>query len=294
MSSPDFILSLPRPVLCIIMYTMLRQLRHKKVMKRVLWVLAAIIIPAFVLLGSGSLGERRNYAGIIFGKKVSMNEYSSAWEAVKNEALMSYGSKFYEIAGQLDLYNQAWERLIMLREAGRKNIKVSDSEVISFISRVPFFLGKNGSFDQRRYDIILANTFRRPARRFEEDMRDSLMITKLVQSMFKDIAVSDEEVEKTLEERMETEEATQQREGVPPSDSKGGEKKDEKEETPQEKKEKIRNLLLMKKRIGALQSWRNELFERAALVDNVKKPEPEEEGPQEETPPEIPQEDLAK
>ena len=39
---------------------------------------------------------------------------------------------------------------------------------------------------------------------------------------------------------METEEATQQREGVPPSDSKGGEKKDEKEETPQEKKEKIR------------------------------------------------------
>ena len=215
---------------------MLRQLRQKKVMKRILWGLAVIIIPAFVLWGAGSLGERRNYAGIIFGKKVSLREYVNAWEAAKNEALMAYGSKFYEIVDRLDLDNQAWDRLIMLREAKRKRIKVSDSEVISFISRIPFFLDKDGSFDRRKYEIILSNTFRRSPRKFEEDIRESLMIIRLSRGVVKDIPISE----------ADSEEAVQ-------------------------------------KRIQALQNWRQDLYQKAALIDNIKRLK-------EEAPPETPQE----
>jgi len=249
-------------------------------MKRILWGLAIIIIPAFVLWGAaGTRGGRASQAGVMFGKKVTLRQFSNAWEAVKNEALMTYGARFYDMVEILDLDNQAWERLMNLHEAKKRKIKISDEEVRTYISSIPFFQKEDGTFDQRSYEIILANTFRVDARKFEEDVRDRLAITKLVQEIMKDTKeVTEEEIDEALlkeeEFEKEREEAAVEEETV------------EKEETPEEKRERIKNSLLMQKRFQALQAWQTDLRQKANLVDNIAKlkEQLEEEEPTEEIP----------
>ena len=97
---------------------MLKALRKKEVAKKILYVLAAIIIPAFVLWGSGSLIRDRsksNYAGEIFGKRISFDQYRDSLLAVKNLAIIKFGENFFKIQGFLNLEGEAWDRLILLR-----------------------------------------------------------------------------------------------------------------------------------------------------------------------------------
>ncbi len=173
---------------------MLRQLRKRKTMKRILWALVILIIPPFTFWGIGSAMRSRDkgpsYAGKVFDKKVSFEEYGNALEAVKTQALMIYGKNLNEIAGQLDLQKQAWERIILLKEAKKNRIKVSDDEVVSMIARFPFFQS-NGKFDQRAYDLILNQVFRIDARQFEEEMREAVKISKLRDYVTKGIIVTD-------------------------------------------------------------------------------------------------------
>ena len=174
---------------------MLKQLRNKETAKKIFIVLALIIIPAFVLWGVGSTTKSKSgpqYAGIVFGKKVSLEDYGQNWRAVKNEALMRYPN-FNEIYEQLDLEGQAWDRLILLREADRERIKVTDDEVINTIRSFPF-LSSGGKFNTDAYERLLKNVFQASPREYEEDMRGSLAIAKLVNNVTKDIKVTDDEL----------------------------------------------------------------------------------------------------
>jgi len=233
---------------------MLKQLRQKKVMKKVLWGLAIIIIPAFVLWGAGGLRESRNYAGVVFEKKITFDEYRASFNAVKNYALITYGQRFNQVRDKLNLEEQAWSRLIMLREAESKKIKISDAEVIARIAAFSFFQRKDGSFDQKAYDMILNNAFRTNPRAFEEEMRQSLMIEKLMQEVFEGVLKpTDDEIE----EAMEKEAA-------------------ESEGTPQERHERARGKLLATRRMEAYQKWHVDLMERANPISNLEREEPEE------------------
>jgi len=184
---------------------MLRQLRNKEVAKKILIGLAIIIIPAFVLWGAGSMrGSRREgpaYAGYIFGKKVSLEDYANAWRAVRNEAMMRY-ENFEKIYDKLNLEEEAWTRLIMLNEAGRLGIRVRDDEVVDAIQSFPF-LSRGGRFDNELYNYIVTNTFRMTAREFEEDIRDSIKISKLAQDILSDVTVSEEELLEEYKKRNE-------------------------------------------------------------------------------------------
>jgi len=166
-------------------------------MKRLLWAVAILIIPPFAFWGAGSVLRPKDkgpsYAGKIFGKKISFDEYSASWQAAKNHALLIYGSKLDEISDALNLDGQAWERLILLHEAGKKRIRVPDREVVETVERFPF-LQSNGQFDKKAYEMILAQVFRTSARQFEEEIRDSLAIAKLRDSVIKNITVTPQEV----------------------------------------------------------------------------------------------------
>ena len=85
---------------------MLKTLRHKKVAKKILITLAAIIIPAFVLWGSGSIirsNKGPNYAGLLFGRKISFEKYNDSLVACKNQAIIQFGDNFYEIQKYMTL-----------------------------------------------------------------------------------------------------------------------------------------------------------------------------------------------
>jgi peptidyl-prolyl cis-trans isomerase D len=175
---------------------MLKTLRQKRVAKKIFIVLAVIIIPAFVLWGSGSiLRSRRNqrYAGMLFGKIVNFDQYNSSLIACKNQAIIRFGDNFYDIQKFLNFNEMAWDRLIQLHEARRRKIKVNNSEVIKRIASLPFFQ-KDGKFDSKNYKYLLDYVFRTPARQFEEEIRESLMIEKLFDEVTKSVSVTEEEI----------------------------------------------------------------------------------------------------
>jgi peptidyl-prolyl cis-trans isomerase D len=168
-------------------------------------ILTGLAVALIAVWGIGSMVRRRGrgpyFAGAIFGRKVSFKEYADAWRAVKNEAIMKY-ENFEKIYNQLDLEQEAWDRLMLLHEAKRRRIKVSDEEVIKTIQNFPFLIREN-KFDVALYEYIVANTFRISPREFEEDIRDSLIVSKLINDVVKDVTITEEELLRKYKEENE-------------------------------------------------------------------------------------------
>src|SRR3989338_4469748 len=178
---------------------MLKKLRNKKTAKRIWVILTILILPAFVFWGFGSFmrsKEEITYAGKIFGKKVPLLEYRDALEAVKNQAIIQFGDNFSEIEKRLNLGPLVWNRLILLAEAKKRRINVTDQEVIELIEGYPFFQAKNGQFDNRIYSQMLQYVFRAQPRVFEEQARSTLMLSKLYKEVTANLNLGKEEIKK--------------------------------------------------------------------------------------------------
>src|SRR3989338_4272556 len=154
---------------------MLKLLRKK--MKLILWITTILVVPTFVVWGTMvRFGEKRGpaYAGIIFGRKVSFDEYSQTFREVDQQNRRMYGDNYSQFAKFINLEEQTWDRLVLLYEARKRNIIVTDREVSGEIAKFPAFQ-KDGRFDQETYRRILGNG----ARAFEEELRRSLIISRL-------------------------------------------------------------------------------------------------------------------
>ena len=184
---------------------MLNVLRKRGNLKKIMWGLAILIIPAFVLWGSGSSIRSSGfpkYAGEIFGKKVSFRQYEASFQAARHEALLIYGDDFNKVAKFLNLEKEAWQRLILLYQVKKERIKVSDEEVIDFIQKLPFFQ-KEGRFSQEKYKVFLDYAFRTSPRDFEEQIRETLKIDQLKNKFISKVKLNDEETEKVYKNENE-------------------------------------------------------------------------------------------
>ena len=176
---------------------MLKQLRNKKLAKKIWIALAVIIVPAFVFWGFGGAfrsKEETAPAGKIAGLNVSFLDFKEAIEAVRNQAIMQLGDNFQEVQKNLNLENMAWERLVLLAEARRRKITASDQEVVALVQQYPFFRTQEGPFDNRLYTEILQYVFHTPARQFEEQTRQNLILSKLFNQVSAGVKLNDEEV----------------------------------------------------------------------------------------------------
>lgn len=166
----------------------------RKNMKLIMWAL----LVTFVLWGGGSVirsGRKGpNYAGKVFKSSVSFQEYAQAWEACKSEALMRYGEKFHQVAEYLNLEQEAWNRIILLREAKRRKIKANDDEVIDRIKGMPIFQGKDDSFANDLYVRIVKYYFKSTPRDYEERVRQDLKISRLVDQVLADLELTEEQL----------------------------------------------------------------------------------------------------
>ncbi|MFA6130214.1 MAG: SurA N-terminal domain-containing protein [Candidatus Omnitrophota bacterium] len=175
---------------------MLKILRNKKTAKKVWIGLAIIIIPAFTLWGFGSSSrskEESASAGKIFGKNVSNLEFKKAIAATRTSAIMQFGDDFPKIEKYLNLEGQAWERLILLQEAKKRKINISDQEVINTIQKMPYFQ-KKSSFDNKTYVEILRYVFRLQPRTFEEQLRQNLILAKLYSQVTDGVKIEDSQI----------------------------------------------------------------------------------------------------
>ncbi|MDP2913428.1 MAG: peptidylprolyl isomerase [Candidatus Omnitrophota bacterium] len=182
---------------------MLKLFRHKNFVKIVLWGLLILILPAFVFWEMGSLSRSKKASacvGKINGKKVSFDEFANSITSVRCQVLLRYynapkvlNSLFKDkpFIGRL-----AWDRLIMLKEAKKCNMKAADKDVINHIRSHPIFL-RDGKFDEKFYAYLLRNNIGLDPRKFEEQMRENIVINMLNESLTKDIKVTDEEIKES-------------------------------------------------------------------------------------------------
>jgi peptidyl-prolyl cis-trans isomerase D len=186
---------------------MLKLLRKKGIAKKILWAVAVMIILSFTLWGTGSMmqnGGKKGYtyAGKIFGKKISFEDYDHAYRATVMQAMLRYGDQFNEVRDYLDLGSEAWDRLLLLHDAKRKNVKVTDKEVVQYISSLPYFQS-DGQFDKRLYEMILQRAFRISTRTFEEYMRENRKIMKLYELETSPFIVTDQEAFEAFKQKNE-------------------------------------------------------------------------------------------
>jgi len=192
---------------------MLKVFRKKHISKTIWIILAVLVLPAFVFWGFGSYSrskQEESYAGKIGKRTISLIDYRDAYLAAKNMAIIQLGipeDKLDEVANYIDLNAQAWERLVLLDEAKRERIRVSDNAVVEQIESYPFFQRKN-TFDQTIYEQILQYVLRTKPRDFEEQTRQNLMIRKLYETATSGIKLTDQEIKN--EYRKNNEELTLQ------------------------------------------------------------------------------------
>jgi hypothetical protein len=180
---------------------MLKILRHKNVTKIVLWAILILIMPAFVIWGTGNLGGSKEkgpkFVGVINRKKVTFDEFAGALGAMRSHLILNYQAapealnsvlKNRELLGRL-----AWDRIIMQREARARGIKIANRELVDVIRSHPLFL-RGGKFDEGIYNYFLRYNLGIEPRDFEEMMRDNLAIQKMNDAQTKDMKASDEEV----------------------------------------------------------------------------------------------------
>lgn len=189
---------------------MLKFFRQKHIAKIVFWALVILILPAFVLWGTGGIGRSKekgpSYVGLIDRKKISFEDLAENMTGIRSLLVLNYFARPQVLDTFLNnkplVAKLAWERLICLREARKHKIKIPDKDVIAYIRSHPIFL-RNGSFDSRIYGYVLTHNIGLAPRSFEEIVRENLMIQRLKDIIAKDITVSDEEVLKEYKEENE-------------------------------------------------------------------------------------------
>jgi peptidyl-prolyl cis-trans isomerase D len=163
----------------------------RKHTKTIVWAIAIIIVPAFVLwnIGSAVSNRRSGFAGKIYGKKIPWKEFIIEKRAARNEAWLKYGDQADQVT---DLDEQTWTRLILLEKAKQEKIKVSDKELLNYIQKLPTF--RFAELTPENYNMIIARIFQQNPSEFEKGMRNSLMISKLMEKIVSDINATDAEV----------------------------------------------------------------------------------------------------
>jgi peptidyl-prolyl cis-trans isomerase D len=184
---------------------MLKLLRQQKLAKKIFYLLAIIIVPSFILWGSATVirdKQTRGYAGKVFGKNISYDEYRSTLSAWRNQLKMKFGDKASQIETIFDANQAVWDRLTLRYSIKKMNIKVSNEELTQYIASLPF-LQKDGVFNAELYNLFLRYSLNTPARIFEEETRENLKFQKLFDQLTKDVTVSEEELKQRYKQENE-------------------------------------------------------------------------------------------
>ncbi|MDO8436465.1 MAG: peptidylprolyl isomerase [bacterium] len=179
---------------------MLKFFRQKNIAKIIFWFLVILILPAFVFWGTGSISGSKEkgpkFVGTIDNKKVTFEDLYRALTGIKCQIILNM---FTQPERMDALFNNkpfmaklAWDRLIMLKEAQKYKLNVSDDEVVAFIRSHPVF-ARNGEFDPKSYTYLLNYSFGLDPRGFEEAIRENLKIKKMGDMLTADLTVNDAE-----------------------------------------------------------------------------------------------------
>lgn len=175
---------------------MLKFLRNPRNKRRIFLVLAVLILPPFLFWGI-SLSDKKTSGAATLGRiddrKVSLQDYLASYKAVQHHLALFYGDQRDSMQNRINLKGEAWDRLLLLHNAKKENIKVSDVEVVDWITTQPLF-ARDGRFDEKFYKLYVQNYLRTSEREFEEEVRGILTIGKLQKKIASKTSLADEEL----------------------------------------------------------------------------------------------------
>ena len=166
------------------MLSIIREHADSWMIKSILW----LIIFAFVgtIFYSWGMGGSSNSSGGVIasvnGEKIFQGEYERTFNNIVDFYRQQFRSQFSnDMIKKLDLKNQALEALvqkkILLIEANKQDIKVSNEEVISHIKNLPAFQNNN-KFNESAYRNFISSQRLTPGE-FEEGQRETLLLDKM-------------------------------------------------------------------------------------------------------------------
>ena len=178
---------------------MLDFLRRKKRSFIILLIFFAIIV-VFVFWGVGPTpqqGSENQVVARVDGIPIYGSTYEDAYQRELEYYKRALGENFSpEVLERLNLrertINALIDRILVLNEAERQGIDVSEEEIRKRIFSTPIFQ-KEGRFSKELYFAILQANRIKPAE-YEQSVRQELLIEKIGDEVTKDVTVTDEEV----------------------------------------------------------------------------------------------------
>lgn len=186
-------------------------------LKYLSWILWGVILVfvgfVFVDFGGAQLGQQgrpNDFAATVGNVEISYGQLQRAYQQTESAYRDAYGGQFTpELARQLQLPLQVLESLvqqeILLAEAGRMGLRVSDAELQKELLRQPVLLDEQGNFvGTERYRQIVRSIGYATPDAFEEAIRTQLLLAKLNRVLADNVVVSDADVERSYREQAET------------------------------------------------------------------------------------------
>lgn len=171
------------------------------------YLIFGVIILVFVIYfgpggqscGDINAGARASWAAKVNGEEIPFRDFRLEYDALYRQYQAQMGDAFdAQLAQQMGIRTSAIDRLVTRRllvaEAKRMGIAVTDEEVAEAIRDEPAFQ-KNGHFDFETYRAALRNWQGISPAKFEDKVRDDLLVNKIVSQLRLSVKVADDEVE---------------------------------------------------------------------------------------------------
>ncbi len=190
----------------------LKWLRDRfKHLKIILWaVIAVFVLLVFVDWGTGRRSQSvgGDVAVRIDDRVISQQEFLAELRNTDRQMREVYRDQWDQISGQLNLASQTAQRFIqrelMVQEARKLGLSVSDRELQEEIVAMPLFQSQGGGFvGAETYRRIVRGVMQTTAEGFEAKLREDLLIRKLNAALASSAWVSDVEVEEAIRRERE-------------------------------------------------------------------------------------------
>ncbi len=188
-------------------------------MKPVMWAVAVAFVASLFFVGASTLrrivgGETHGPTIVeIDGKKIGQSEFDPIFYRemrLRYQRLQRESERPLTEAAERDLrlstanavLNQIVMKELVLREARRMDLRVSDEEIRILLENNPNFQA-GGSFDRRKYETFVAEQQGMTPGEFESWLRDAILMDRVFEMVSAAARVSDAEVKARFDEETE-------------------------------------------------------------------------------------------
>lgn len=181
------------------MLDIMRKQKNSIIIKIVFVVIVLSFIGTMFLVwgeGRSGMGGSLGYAAKVDGRKITLEEYQSSYQRIRNVYQQIYGQSLpADIEKTLGLKKVALDTLIdnrlVMKEARSMDVKVTKDDVAAAIAARPEFQ-KDGAFSFDLYQQLLKSNRITP-KDFEESQKQELILKKARQAVKDKATVTDED-----------------------------------------------------------------------------------------------------